>query len=207
MNNLLITSILMFLLGLSTLSKASTTGHGKKDDHSKHDNGKEEGHSEHEHGKEDDHSEHDNGKEEGHSEHEHGKVEGHSEHEHGHEEEKFGKGKAIEEVKKEGKLFKLADGAIKTLKIDTIQLDRSEKGIYEVPTSAIVDYQNEVGVYRKVGNWFEIINVKIIERSKYSTRIQSKELSQSNEIVNQGVNLLRVAHLEASGQGGQGHVH
>ena len=193
MSKLLTTSIFMFLLGLSTLSKSSTSGHSKKDDHSEHEHGKEDDHSKHDHEKEDDHSKHDHGKE--------------GEHGHGHEEEKFGKGKAIEEIKKDGKLFKLADGAIKTLKIDTIQLDRADKGVYEVPSSTIVDYQNEVGVYRKVGNWFEIINVKIIERRKYSSRIQSKELSQKNEIVSQGVNLLRVTHLEASGQGGQGHVH
>ena len=138
-----------------------------------------------------------------HGEHEHG---GHDD-EHGHEASKFGKDKAIEEVKNGGRQFKLGKSAIKTLKLKTIKLDSPVAGAFEVPSSSIVDFQKEIAVYRKTGSWFELVEVSVIRRAKYSTQIKSKKLSKGDEIVNTGVSLLHVAHLEASGQGGQGHVH
>ena len=52
-----------------------------------------------------------------------------------------------------------------------------------------------------------MIHVEVVKRGKYGTQIKSKDLSENDQIVAEGIGLLRVAHLEASGQGGQGHVH
>ena len=144
-----------------------------------------------------------------HSKHEkkkasHDDHKGHDDH---GDEGKFGKGKAIIEVKEEGKHFKLSEEAIKTLKIDTVRLDPPTKGLFEVPSNAIIDFQDKTGVYRKKGQWIEIVIVKVVKRGKYGTLIESKDLAQNDQIVVNGVGLLRVAHLEASGEGGQGHVH
>ena len=52
-----------------------------------------------------------------------------------------------------------------------------------------------------------MVIIKVVKRGKYGAQIESKDLAQNDQIVVNGVGLLRVAHLEASGEGGQGHVH
>ena len=163
----------------------------KHDDHKGHDHLDEHKHNEGE--KHDDHSSHKG--EDDHS--------GHDD----HGGPKFGKGRAIVEIKNEGKLFKLATGAIKTLSLQTVKLDTPNKGFYEIPSSAVVDFQDEIGIYRQKGDWFELVEVKVVQRGKYSAKVNSPKLAKNDQIVSQGVPLLRVAHLEASGQGGQGHAH
>lgn len=184
----LLMSTFIIFAGLNLYNVSFAKSDHKGDDH-KEDH--------HKHKKKDDHKDHDHGAKDKHS------SSGHDD----HGEEKFGKGKAILEVKKEGKLFKLAAGAIKTLKIESIKLDSDTNNTYEVPASSVVDFQDEIGVYKRKGNWFELVDIKIINMGKYSSRIQSKNLSKGDEIISKGVALLRVAHLEASGQGGKGHVH
>jgi hypothetical protein len=71
----------------------------------------------------------------------------------------------------------------------------------------VVDFQNKLGVYKRKGDWFEMVTIQVVHRGKYSAQIKSSKLFKSDQIVSHGVPLLRVAHLEASGQGGQGHVH
>lgn len=166
-------------------------------------------HKNHAHDKEKSHGHEDNlDAHKGHDDHDSHKGEKHGHSDHGdHGAPKFGKGKAIVEVKKEGKFFKLATGAIKTLKVQTIKLDSSNNKVFEIPASAVVDFQDEIGIYRRNGDWFEMVEVKLIQRGKYSAKIKSSHLAKNNQIVSQGVALLRVAHLEASGQGGQGHAH
>ena len=171
-------------------------------DHSKHEK-KKDAHANH-----DDHSGHDDHKggddHKGHDDHS-----GHDDHK-GHDDhggEKFGVGKGIVEVKEGGKHFKLSKDAMKTLKLDTVRLDPATKGTYEVPTKSVVTHQGKTGVYRKKGAWFEMISVQVVKRGKYGAQIKSKKLSRDDLVVSEGVGLLRVAHLEASGQGGKGHVH
>lgn len=215
MRSIALLTIIILGLGFGNLAFSeddhdhSGHDHSKKekaqshDDHKKH----KEDHKGHEH---DEHDSHGHDEKKGHHEgddHKHHEDKhGHSGHDH-HGGSKFGEGKAIVEVKKEGKLFKLATGAIKTLKLQTIDLDSSKKGVFEIPASAVVDFQDEIGIYRRNGDWFEMVEVKVVQRGKYSAKIKSSKLVKNDKIVSQGVALLRVAHLEASGQGGQGHVH
>lgn len=167
---------------------------GHKEGEKKHDD----------HGHDDEEKGHDHSKED---KHKHGEEEGgHADHDE-HEVSKFGAGKAILEVNGEGKRFRLAKGAIKTMELKSVKLESPSNGVYEVPASSVVDFQDEIGVYKRNGDWFELVEIKVVQRGKYAAKIKTKELSAGDEIVNTGVALLRVAHLEASGQGGKGHVH
>ena len=132
-------------------------------------------------------------------EHVHGEAE--------HEESSFGEGKGILEVKKGGKKFKLAENVIKTLNIQSVKIGPLSEGAIDVPATTVVDFQDEFGVYLQKGRWFELIEVKVLRRNKKTVTIVSKELAEADEIVNEGLALLRVAHLQASGQGGKGHAH
>ena len=80
-------------------------------------------------------------------------------------------------------------------------------GVIEVLASALVTFQDKSGVYKRSGDWFEMISVKVVKKGRYSVEIGADSLSQGDEIVDRGAALLRVAHLQASGQGGQGHIH
>ena len=179
-------------------------------DHSGHSHRKEEPKKKgHDHPNEDE-EEHDIGHEED-KHHDHKKEENHDEATHGehddHADSKFGEGKAITEVKGEGKRFKLADTAIKTLGLKSIKLEPWKNGVFEVPTSSVVDFQDEIGIFKRQGDWFELVEVSVVQRGKFGAKIKTNKLVAGDEIVNEGVALLRIAHLEASGQGGQGHVH
>ena len=50
-----------------------------------------------------------------------------------------------------------------------------------------------------------LLLIEVVKRNQKTTRIKSSLLKENFQIVTQGVALLRVAHLEALGQGGQGH--
>lgn len=154
-----------------------------------------------------DHNDHDKHNNHNHSDNDK-KLNKHSDHkEQDHKNEKFGEGKGIIEVKDGGKKFRLSKEAMKTLKLETVRLDASSKGVYEVPSKSVVSYQEHNGVYRRQGLWFEMITVEIIKRGKHESQIKSNQLLQDDLVVSEGVGLLRIAHLEASGQGGKGHVH
>lgn len=179
-----------------------------EDDHSnheRHDDQHSQDHDEHPgHGN---HSEHKSKNSVGHDEHKDpDDHESHGDH-HDHGSQKFGKGKAIEEVKKEGRIFKLADTAIKTLQIETINLGGPVQEFFEVPSACVVEFQKETGIYRINGSWFELVEVVVGKRSDKTIQIKSDKLVTGDEIVNGGVALVHVAQLEASGQGGEGHVH
>lgn len=131
---------------------------------------------------------------------------GADEHEHGSHDEKLGEGKAIIEIKRDGDRFRLSTEAIALIGIQSETIEADATGIYRFDRSALVFYGNNVGLYTNQDDWFEIV-----ELSDVSIKGQSVELGAktklNGKVVTKGVALLRVAHLEATGQGGQGHVH
>lgn len=161
-------------------------------------------HEEHEVHLDDDHHQH------AEENHEHEK-EGHEHHEdeHGeHEGSKFGPGKAILEVKHEGERFKLSPDAEKVMGIKIQTLVNTDKTkTFSVPKGSIVYYQEKTGVYREHDSWYELIDIMVTEINSNEMLISSEKLNAHDQIVVSGLGLLRVAHLEASGQGGQGHAH
>ena len=189
---------------------------GDHDDH-KHDGDKEKGdHDEHKHDEknEKDHGEHDhkndNPKVDGHEE----ESDAHGHHDEGegdhgeHESSKFGPGKAILEVKNEGKNFKLSSDSEKVIGIKfKSPISANKKHQFRVPSGSIVEYQENIGIFRKRGDWYELIEADVVETIKNESLIYSKKLDINDKVIFAGVGLLRVAHLEASGQGGKGHAH
>lgn len=150
----------------------------------------------------------------------HSEPETHTEHEslekhddpHGdhHEEEgdhdEFGEDKAIQGIKGEGRFFKLSTEAIQTLSIAWAPLTRQENG-YILPKSAIVQFRGEKGVYVYRNGWFHLIVINPTSVQSGKVFSDSPEIQSEDQLVVKGVPLVRVAHLQASGQGGEGHAH
>lgn len=165
-------------------------------------------HDEHEH-KSDEHEHKHKSDEQGHDHKHETKNHEHKEG-HGHEHEgvsKFGAGKAIEAIQDEGEAFKLAPRAVKTMGIEVQLLQMSSGDTIQIPSSALVFFQDEVGVYVLRDGWFRMVELNLIRRDGPVASIKTKDLKQGDQLVTSGVASLRIAHLEASGQGGQGHVH
>ena len=187
--------------------------HGSKEKHDDHDeHGSKEKHDDHdEHGskeKRDDHDEH--GSKEKHDDHdEHGSKEKHDDHDE-HESEKFGDHKAIQRVENDGMRFMLSAEAIKQLDIksQTVKpIKRGKKIILSVPSTSLVFSREDVGIFLVEGSWFHYTAVDIFKKEGMNTLVTISKLLPRIEVVTKGVPLLRVAHLEAMGKGGKGHVH
>ncbi|USN47046.1 MAG: hypothetical protein H6626_12770 [Pseudobdellovibrionaceae bacterium] len=191
-------------------SERHESGHDKDHDHEKKKNGKNEKHDEHEHEEEED-GEHGHEKghdsHEGHNDHDEHESENSHAHGHGHGEEAFGEGKAITAVFNEGEKFKLSSESEKLLGIETSPLDLAGGGKFKISNESLVRYQNHLGVFIKKDDWFVLIKLEKAQPKENYFIIESTELSKGVQIVNSGVPLLRVAHLQASGQGGKGHAH
>ncbi len=158
----------------------------------------------HQHDEEENHNDHSNDGDvhEGHADHNE-----HSDHD-DHGDEGFGEGKAIVDVKNEGESFKLADEAISLLGLEYGTIKKSvNKNVFIVPTKAIIYFKDEKGIFVKNSGWFKLVDVKLIKRNSNWSQVKSNSLSLREKIVVSGTGLLRVAHLQASGQGGQGHAH
>lgn len=145
-----------------------------------------------------------------HDHHNH-KEEKHESETHEHEEhegEKFGPDKAILEVKKDGQQFKLSTAAEKTMGIKSQPPATTEQPYYyKVARSSLVEYQDKIGIYKEGHHWYELLEVTVVQTMDSEVVIYCKELKLSDKVAFLGVGLLRVAHLEASGQGGEGHAH
>ncbi len=176
----------------------------------------------HKHQEEDDHDDHKEGEEHqesgGHKEHGEEKH-GHAEKdEHGHEGDheesspKFGPGKAILVVRNDGKTFQLSDESIKFLKIEFSkpQFVTEAKGavpLLQIPRSALVSFQEKMGIYVQDEKWIQLVPIKIIKKINGHVLVQAEQLHSDALIATKGVPFIRTAHLEASGQGGEGHAH
>lgn len=163
---------------------------------------------------------HNHADEEGHNhghEHKGEKSKGHDhddEHEkdgdsHGHhdEVEKFGEGKAITAVVNEGESFSLSPKAEQTLGITYGTVKSVGVGLFQVPIQSLVEYQEKIGIYVKRNKWLTLVSVSIKRKDSDHYFVSSQSLTDNETIVIQKTGLVRVAHLEASGQGGQGHAH
>lgn len=173
------------------------SGHKHKQEHQDDDD------HEHYHDEEDNHSDHSDG------EREHEGHAGHGDHDHGeHGEESFGKGKAITEVKNEGESFKLALEAQSLLGLGFGVIEKSVgRGVFIVPTKSLIFFNDEKGIFVKVGDWFKLVDVEMVKKGSNWSQVKSNDLSVGQKIVVAGTGLLRVAHLQASGRGGKGHAH
>jgi len=151
-----------------------------------------------------------------HDEHGDEKESEHAGHEEGHEETstKFGPGKAIIAVRNEGQSFQLSEESSRFLglvfsrptEIKNPQENKPQR-IFEIPLKALVSFQAEHGLFIREKAWIELIDVKVVKRFPDKIWVSGKELNSETEMAVQGTGFLRAAHLDASGQGGEGHAH
>ena len=168
--------------------------------HSGHEHSKQEKHDDHEYHKEDDHSKHDNIDE--HKGHDHAKEDYHKWHDHGAS-KAIGKGKAIEVVdEKMG--FKLSKEAIKTLKIKLQNVDGDE---FEISKSTLVSSKSIKGVYRFRAGFFKLLTAKILKETKTGYKVKVAGVDFGDQIVINGVGLLRVTDVYSTDKSEYGHSH
>lgn len=200
-------------LGLSSAFAEDGHNHGdhkEKEEHGKH--GKNDGH---DHGKE--HSDHENiDDHKGHDDHKgkdghkgHGDHKGHDDHkdgDDGHDHgggKAIGKGKAIVEVD-EVKGFKLSKEAIKTLKLKLKTVDGSS---FKIDKKTLVASKNKKGVYRFRGGYFKFLSAKILKEETNGYMVEVKGVDFGDQIVVNGVGLLRVTDVYSTDKSEYGHSH
>ena len=194
------------------IARQNPQNHEQHGDRDEHDHGKHGDKDENNHGAHGDKDEHDHGK--------HGDKDEHDHHEHDHEshghedehKESFGKSKAIQQVELEGKKFKLSKEAIKSLNIASENISPQKQlgsKKYWLPHSALVFSKNNVAIFSRDDNWFEFHSVSILQKKKSPdlTLVELPYLVSKLNVVVEGVPLLMVARLQATGKGGKGHVH
>jgi hypothetical protein len=193
--------------------------HSKKDDHKGHDHENEkdhgdhgeEGHKGHEkEGKHEDHDEHDDkdkhddhsghGKENGKKHDDHGSHDDHDDHGGG---KAIGKGKAIVEVDKD-KGIRLSKEAVKTLKI---KLQNVEGSSFKISKKTLVASKNTKGVYRFRAGFFKLLPATISKELKDGYMVSVNGVDFGDQIVVDGVSLLRVADIYSTDKSEYGHSH
>lgn len=159
--------------------------------------------------KHDDHEGHDHSKEnkkhddlDDHEGHDHSKKDDHKGHDHGSS-KAIGKGKAIEIVD-EKKGFKLSKEAIKTLKLKIQNVDGDE---FRIQKSTLVTSKNIKGVYRFRAGFFKLMNAKILKETKDGYKVKVIGVDFGDQIVINGVGLLRVTDVYSTDKSEYGHSH
>ncbi len=188
---------LIFSLTINMVNAEEGDEHNKKQKHDEHKHS--EGHDNIESSSSPvhvEHTDHDDHKEEkGHADHgEHG--------EHGGG-KAVGKGKAIEEVD-ENKGFKLSKEAIKTLKLKLQTVDGNE---FSIDKTTLVSSKSTKGLYRFRGGFFKFMPVELLKESKGKYLVKVKGVDFGDQIVIDGVGLLRVTDVYSTDTSEYGHSH
>ena len=178
-------------------------------DHSKHDDG--DSHEGHDHSKHDegdsheghDHSKHDEGdSHEGHDHSKHDEVDSHEGHDHGAA-KAIGENKAITHVD-DKKGFKLSKEAATTIKLS---LQNINDKTFLAKKSALVISKEKKGIYRFREGYFKFVEAKILKELSDDYRVKIDSVEFGDQIVNNGVALLRVADIYSTDTSEYGHSH
>lgn len=197
-------------IGLLSILLILSSVYASGDDHSRHNHGSKAKHTEddgHNHKKKKkkndhgDHDGHDHGSEEEHSDHDGHK--GHGDHDDHGGGKAVGKGKAIEAVD-EKKGFKLSKEAIKTLKLKLQTVDGDE---FVIEKSTLVASKGVKGLYRFRGGFFKFLPVKLVKEVKGKYLVKVKGVDFGDQIVTNGVGLLRVTDVYSTDKSEYGHSH
>lgn len=158
--------------------------------------------------KEDSHSSeksHEEGKEE-HGDHkEHAEGEKHAGHdEEGEENPQVGADKGIVEANKE-KGFKLSPEAEKNFSVKKLKVMKPQN--IEIPKEALVTSGVEINLYRLRDGFYKRIDFTTVTTKLNSLIINSKDLSQNDEIALSGLGFLRISEISAFEGAPEGHSH
>ncbi len=175
--------------------------HSSHDSHSHNDQSKKKKiDKEHSHDKHDDHDKHEGHDHEGHDNHdEHGDHKGHD---HGAQ-KAIGKNKAITEVDEE-KGFKLSREAIKSL---SLKLKTVDSSTFEIEKSTLVSTKSIKGIYRFRAGYFKFLKAKIVKESKNGYIVSVLGVDFGDQIVTNGLGLLRVSDVYSTDKSEYGHSH
>lgn len=194
---------------LGFVSASAEDGHDHENHKEKEEHGKHKESDGHDHGKK--HSDHDNiDDHKGHDDHNgkdsHKSHDDHKEGEDGHDHgggKAIGKGKAIVDVD-EKKGFKLSKEAIKTLKLKLSTVDGST---FKIGKNTLVASKNKKGVYRFRAGYFKFLPAKILKEEKNGYKVEVKGVDFGDQIVVDGVGLLRVTDVYSTDKSEYGHSH
>lgn len=184
-------SLLLLIAGLLNSNSAFS-----EEDHNGHDHGSKP-HAEHKEG-----DGHDHGKK-------HDDLKGHDDHKEGDDGHNHGSGKAIGTGKAivdvdEKKGFKLSKEAIKTLKLKLKTVDGSS---FKIEKNTLVASKNKKGVYRFRAGYFKFMQAKIIKEMPTGYLVEVKGVDFGDQIVINGVGLLRVTDVYSTDKSEYGHSH
>lgn len=188
---------LIFLVVLNFTTFAA--GDMEKNDHSGHNHESKSKAPVKEHKDHDDHDDH--AEKEDHEDHDdHAEDEGHDDHGGG---KAIGKGKAITEID-ETKGFKLSKEAIKTLKLKLNTVDGDQ---FKISKDTLVLSKDNKGVYRFRGGFFKFLPAKIVKENKDEYLVKVDGVDFGDQIVVNGVGLLKVADIYSKDKSEYGHAH
>ncbi|WP_127717045.1 hypothetical protein [Halobacteriovorax sp. HLS] len=208
--------IVTTFLGFSSFAEDEHdhSSHEKKEKHStedSHEHSDGDGHNHKKKKKKDSHAGHDDHGHKAHNEddgHEHNKHKEEDGHDHGSHEghgggKAIGKGKAIEEVD-EIKGFKLSREAIKTLELKLNTVDGST---FKISKKTLVASKNKKGVYRFRAGFFKFMPAEITKELSDGYLVEVKGVDFGDQIVVNGVGLLRVTDVYSTDKSEYGHSH
>ncbi len=115
----------------------------------------------------------------------------------------IGEGKAIIEVNKE-RGFKLSMKATKAL---DLKLANITAPMFVIPKKALVVSRDIKGIYRLRDEYFKFIPIKNVEPISYGYRVTVKEVKKGDQVVIDGVSLLRVTDTYSTDKSEYGHAH
>lgn len=95
--------------------------------------------------------------------------------------------------------LRLSEKAQQTIGLAMAKTTPSDR--QSLPLSALVYYQDHVGLYRFRAGWFKLLEVQLLEKGSSQASVRTKDLAPGDQIVVGGVPLLRVAEMEAFGGG------
>lgn len=100
--------------------------------------------------------------------------------------------------------FELSPEALKSFGIQSQLL--KEVSSWELPVTCLLLTGEEKNVYRLREHAFKRVDIRILQKTDKTVRIESKDLKSGDSVVIQGVGFLRVVELDAT-SGETGHSH
>ena len=192
-------------------SKENAESHSDNDDHNHNKHSENDGHGHKKKKKEESHKGHGHDDHSENDDHAHDKQNEAEKHDHGSHDEHdghgsgkaIGKGKAIEEIKEE-KGFRLSKEAIKTLKL---KLDTVDGASFKISKKTLVASKNTKGVYRFRAGFFKLLPAEITKELPDGYIVEVKGVDFGDQIVVDGVGLLRVTDVYSTDKSEYGHSH
>lgn len=107
----------------------------------------------------------------------------------------IGPGKAVEETRNDRQEFKISKASLELLGVKLAEIKAIAPGIFLIPNSSVVSYQDNFGIYASEGGWFKLVKVEKRSTNKSHTKIYSSLLKPTTKVVSKGLEFIRIAHV------------